>query len=43
VRQMGTAEMGVAERNQPGHYSANPFEAFFGFAGSGDGPFTDFK
>jgi hypothetical protein len=38
--QVGPAKMRVAQRHQPGHYSANPFDASSGRWGRGAGPFT---
>ena len=43
MREVRAAEVRVAERDEPGHYSTNPPPASGGTGGIGEGPATDFR
>jgi hypothetical protein len=43
VREVRPPEMHVAQRDEPGHYSANPFDAPAGRSATGCGLDTDFR
>jgi hypothetical protein len=43
VSKVGAPKVGVPERDETGHYSANPFPVPSGFGGRGEGLETDFR